>query len=375
MLSFWEKESFIQYDYIVIGSGIVGLSAAISIKEKYPHKSVMVLERGLLPAGASTRNAGFTTFGGVSELLHDLKTMKPQAVFNLVAQRWEGLRLLRERLGDSTIDYKNHGGYEFIFNNENISVNEVEQINEFLLPLFDKEVFRIDNSAIKKFGFNVNFIKHCLYTPFEGQIHTGKMMKALHGLALKHQIEIKTGADVLDIQSAPKHVEVVVQNSIYQNTLNFRSEQCIVCTNAFTGRFFPEMDIVPGRGQVLITAPIPDLPFKGIFHFDAGYYYFRNIDNRILFGGGRNLDFETERTTQFALNNQIQKKLDYYLKNLIIPNFKYTVEQRWSGIMAFGNEKTPIVKRVDSRIITGVRMNGIGVALGTKVGIQLAEML
>ncbi|MGZ5243758.1 MAG: hypothetical protein ACXWW0_07675 [Bacteroidia bacterium] len=35
MLSFWERESFLHYDIIIIGSGIVGLSTAISLKEKF----------------------------------------------------------------------------------------------------------------------------------------------------------------------------------------------------------------------------------------------------------------------------------------------------------------------------------------------------
>lgn len=375
MLSFWEKESFLNYDIIIIGSGIVGLSAAISMKEKHPGKSVMILERGIFPTGASTRNAGFTTFGGVSELLNDLKIMPRQQVFNLVLKRREGLRMLRQRLGDECIGYQNLGGYEFIFNNEAIEKNEVDQINDFLHPLFKARVFSIDNTLINTFGFNKNFIKYFLHTPFEGQLHTGKMMKALLAMALSKGVEIKTGADVLKLETTKTFVEVSVNDPVLNKTIFFKADQCVVCSNAFTGTFFPDMDITPGRGQVLVTEPISNLPFKGIFHFDGGYYYFRNIDNRILFGGGRNLDFEKEKTTTIALNDAIQEKLDYYLKNLILPKQDYKVAMRWSGIMAFGKEKTPIVRRIDERIIAGVRMNGIGVALGTMVGEELAGML
>lgn len=59
MISFWEKRSLVDYNYLVIGGGIVGLSTAISIKEKVPKSSVLVVERGILPSGASTKNAGF----------------------------------------------------------------------------------------------------------------------------------------------------------------------------------------------------------------------------------------------------------------------------------------------------------------------------
>ncbi len=375
MLSFWESQSFIHYDFIIIGSGIVGLSTAISIKEKFPEKTILILERGIFPTGASTRNAGFTTFGGVSELLNDLKTMSPEAVFNLVVKRREGLQMLLGRLGKDIVDYQNLGGYEFVFNNESIEKNDIERINGLLYPLFKDQVFSINNSIIQSSGFNKNFIKYCIATPFEGQLDTGKMMQALLRMALKSGIEIKTGAEVLQIETTQHAVEIEVKNPVSNNRIIFKADQCILCTNAFTGRFFPEMDIIPGRGQVLVTEPLDRLPFKGIFHFDAGYYYFRNIGNRILFGGGRNLDFENEKTTNFALNDGIQQKLDYYLQNLIIPKYNYTVAMRWSGIMAFGKEKTPIVKRINERILAGVRMNGIGVSLASKVADELAEML
>ena len=55
MISFWERESFLAYDYLVVGAGITGLSTAATLLEQAPGTRVAVLERGLLPAGASTR--------------------------------------------------------------------------------------------------------------------------------------------------------------------------------------------------------------------------------------------------------------------------------------------------------------------------------
>lgn len=73
-LSYWEKEQYFRgNDLVVVGSGIVGLNAAIEYKLKYPRQKVLVLERGILPLGASTKNAGFACFGSVSELNDDLK--------------------------------------------------------------------------------------------------------------------------------------------------------------------------------------------------------------------------------------------------------------------------------------------------------------
>ncbi|MBI3232514.1 MAG: FAD-binding oxidoreductase [Bacteroidetes bacterium] len=99
------------------------------------------------------------------------------------------------------------------------------------------------------------------------------------------------------------------------------------------------------------------------------------MGNRILFGGGRNMDFETETTDDFALNNDIQESLDHYLKTLIIPKIEYTVAKRWAGIMAFGQEKWPLLKQVENNVILAGRMNGMGIAIGSEIGRQAAELV
>jgi gamma-glutamylputrescine oxidase len=70
-----------------------------------------------------------------------------------------------------------------------------------------------------------------------------------------------------------------------------------------------DVPVKPGRGQVIITSEMEHLPFKGSFHFDEGYYYFRNVGKRVLFGGGRNLDFQTETSTKFEFNKLIVNDL------------------------------------------------------------------
>src|SRR5690606_14836356 len=118
MLSYWEQHSLLTYDHIIIGSGIVGLSLAIELKEKYPAHRVLVLERGLLPTGASTRNAGFACMGSPTELLDDLTHMTEAEVLSLFEKRKQGLAILRKRLGDEHIGYEASGSYELIHKDE-----------------------------------------------------------------------------------------------------------------------------------------------------------------------------------------------------------------------------------------------------------------
>lgn len=372
-LSFWEQAFFTSYDFIVIGAGITGLSTACEIKEREPLASVLVLERGLLPTGASTKNAGFACIGTVSEKVYDSTLMGVDALVKLVSDRWNGLNKLRNRLGDEKIDYQNNGGYEIILNNGTPHhLNRLNQVNEWFYPLFNQPVFIEDASLIETFGFNKAMVSTIIKNPLEGQINTGLMMKNLAAYAAKLGVEIKTGANVTAITPQGNQVEIAVEGF---NNMLFKAKKVAVCTNAFTTALLPQIAINPGRGQVICTEPIPDLKVNGTFNFDEGFYYFRNFNNRIIFGGGRNLDFETENTTTFGQNQLIVNKLQQYLTELIVPNQPVKIDHIWSGIMAFGQDKLPVVTLVEPTIAVGARLNGMGVALGSKIASDLADLL
>ena len=157
--------------------------------------------------------------------------------------------------------------------------------------------------------------------------------------------------------------------------IEFTAAHVVACTNAFASLLFPGIDVVPARGQVLLTGPIDGLKLKGCFHYDHGFYYFRNLGNRVLLGGARNKDFERERTTEFNISSFIQDELERFLSTVVLPGQKYEVTDRWSGIMAMGSEKMPILKKFSDKIIVAVRMSGMGVALAPVIGDTVATMI
>lgn len=375
MISYWEQQYFTEYDFIIVGSGITGLSLAAELKERNSNAKVLVLEKGLLPTGASTKNAGFACFGSVSELAYDLNVMGEKALLELVNSRINGLVALRNRLGDVNIDYQNNGGYELVLNDNSADVLEkLPIINNLLYPIFNQNVFSEDSKATSNFGFSTERVKSVVLNSFEGQIDTGLMMSSLINYVSNLGVKIITGAQVGNYSFNNGQVALNCKTSD-ELSITFIANKVAFCTNAFTKSIFPELTINPGRGQVLVTKPIENLKVKGTFSFDEGFYYFRNIHNRILFGGGRNVDFETENTSKFELNEAIQSKLIGYLKDIILPNIDFEVDRQWAGIMAFGNDKSPIIKAVDNQIFIGARLNGMGVALGSNIAKQLADMM
>ncbi|MCU0390279.1 MAG: FAD-binding oxidoreductase [Thermoflexibacter sp.] len=375
MLSFWEKQSFLAYDYIIIGSGIVGLSCAASLIEKNKNAAILVLERGIFPTGASTKNAGFACFGSFTEILADLKQMSEDQVLALVNERYQGLWGLRKRLGDRNIDFLQYGGYELISDHEMPALAQLDYVNHLLFPLFKSKVFELQNNKISTFGFNSSMVKSLIFNTFEGQIDSGKMMKSLLRYVQERGVTVLNQCEVTNIEETQTKAKVWVKDELGQTKIAFVAPKIIVCTNAFTQKLFPHEQIAPGRGQVLITEPINDLKIKGTFHLDEGFYYFRNFQNRLLFGGGRNLDFEGETTTQIGTTSLIMNNLENKLTNILLPNQPFQIAHRWAGIMAFGRDKMPILKFHSPHILLAVRMGGMGVAIGTNIGEKVSQMI
>ena len=365
--SYWElKEWFTNIDFTIVGSGIVGLSCALELQKKYPKAKILILEKGMLPQGASTKNAGFACFGSLSEIIDDLNSHTEEEVFNLVDKRWKGLQLLRKNLGDKNIDFQPNKGFELCESEDFFEkcIAEKEAINQLLKPIFKEDVFSV---CANRFGFQ-KVHQQYIVNNFEGQIDTGKMASEL----LKKVQAL--GVKILNNISVESFVENSTNINIKTNRLDFYSKKLLIATNGFANKLLKE-NVQPARAQVLITKPIKNLPIKGTFHLDKGYYYFRNINNRILFGGGRNLDFKTEETSEFGETEIIQHQLEKILKETILPNTNFEIEHRWSGIMGVGNQKKAIVKQLSNNVFCGVRLGGMGIAIGSLVGKELADLV
>ena len=147
------------------------------------------------------------------------------------------------------------------------------------------------------------------------------------------------------------------------------------CINAFTHGLIPELNITPARGQVIVTSPISDLPLKGTFHFDEGFYYWRNLGNRILLGGARNTAFAEEETTDLSGSEKVKNALAVFLQQHLHPKYKYSIEYHWSGIMGFTADRKPYTGQVSDHVFAAIACNGMGVALTPVVAEKVAELL
>ncbi|GAA4390048.1 FAD-binding oxidoreductase [Hymenobacter koreensis] len=372
-ISYWEHQTFLsKADVAVVGAGIVGLTAAIYTKRRRPAARVLVLERDVLPNGASTKNAGFACFGSVSELIEQEQKSGTAALLSVVEYRWQGLEQLRALLGDAAVGFEPVGGYE-LFREADDSLaetclNRAGYYNDLLAPIIGREtIFRDAMAQLPAYGFAG--VRTMLENTAEGTINTGQMMQALLRLAWQEGVVVLHGLPVQALEATASAVKLRTPLA------DIEAGQVLLATNAFSRQFFPELDVTPGRGQVLVTEPIAGLHLPGSFHYDKGYYYFRQVGNRLLLGGGRNLDFAAEATTEPGLTPLVQQRLEQLLAEVILPGRRPAIDYRWSGVMGFGQDLEPFIGELAPNIIGALRCNGMGVAMGTRSGERAAELL
>ena len=368
--SYWEKQTTHgAYDVIVVGGGIVGLNAAITCLERRPGLNVLVVDRGVFPIGASTRNAGFACFGSISEVLSDIKEMGYEAALALFVKRKQGLERLIALVSDKEIDLEWYGGFE-VFTQAQHDVYEecnssMGRLNADLRDCFGGNVFEQADDQMGSHG--LRGFEHMISHPYEGQLHPGKLVRALQRKARDLGATVVGGVAVESIEEDGSGTVTVHGGHVFKGRIT------VVCTNGFARRLLPGLDIRPARNQVVVTSRIENLQLKGTFHHDAGYVYFRNIDGRILIGGARNLVVEREATETFGLTDDITEWLREFVEAHITPS-PPVVEYAWSGIMGLGPDKHPIVAMASERIAVAVRLGGMGVAIGSLVGKEVAEM-
>ncbi len=372
MKSIWEHRSFSgRADLLVVGAGITGLFTALHAKRQSPLLRITVVERGMHPCGASVKNAGFACFGSPGQLLHDLDEEGAATALGRVEERWRGLQELRQTLGDDAIGYAPVGGYE-VFpagDPQYVAVaGRLGELNQALRGIFGHDVFSWQDGRIAALGLHAG---HLAWNALEGSVDSGMLMRALLQRVQGEGVEVRFS---IGVERWEEEAEGVVLHLQGGGTL--RGRRAVIATNGYTRALVPGSDILPGRGQVLLTAPVPGLRLKGTFHQDEGYYYYRDFHGRVLLGGGRHLDKAGETTTGEGTTPLIQEALENLLHTTILPGHTVRIERRWSGIMGFRTHGgPPVVEHLSPHVVLAAGLGGIGVAVGIRVARRAAELV
>ncbi len=369
--SYWERETFLEnYDLLVVGAGIAGLSTAIELKKRRPDFRVAVLERSWLSDGASSKNAGFACFGSLSEFVDDLKDMSFDEVVSLAVRRFQGIEKLVKDYSEERLLLEWNGGHELFFQEDEASFKEccaiVDRFNNAFESALNIRPYTV--SAVQEFQGIKNLIG-VISNKYEGGLNTGAMLNAMRERSVSQGVQVFSGVEVVNYSTSKNEVKVETSVGIW------KAKRIAFCTSSFHSNLFEDLQMNAKRNQVIVTKPISDLKLNGTFHHQQGFNYFRNINGRILMGGMRHLFPATESTCVQGNTEEVVSALTNFLQHKIHATSAIEIDLAWSGILGVGKDERPVVKEVQEHVFVGARLGGIGVAIGSLIGEELAGLI
>ena len=196
------------------------------------------------------------------------------------------------------------------------------------------------------------------FQPLEGDLDTHPW-PGLRSQLQQHGVKMLAGTAVEGLTSVDQGWAALTSRD--------RSRRHVFVANNGWAADLLNLDVQPVPNTVLVSQPLPEMTLSTTVHHDRGFVYAREVDGRLLIGGGRHWECASEGERAERLISWAQAHIQG-ASNL-------QVQHRWVGQLGVGAQRTPIVKTVKPGLHVGVRLGGMGVAIGTAIGQKLAELV
>ncbi|MCB0386298.1 MAG: FAD-binding oxidoreductase, partial [Bdellovibrionales bacterium] len=195
---------------------------------------------------------------------------------------------------------------------------------------------------------------------------------SVHPLRLTKRITQLSGAQVFErtevfrIEEGPEGTRTLITNRG-----RFNASVVVLALNGYLPSLDPYFadKVYPTRGQILATEPVAHF-MEGPCYAHFVLDYFRQLkDGRILIGGFRQLEKETEVGYSDHTTDKIQEALGEFLERHFPVLKGKKITHRWAGVMGFSADGQPFVgaKPDDQQIffLGGFTAHGLGLAFNT----------
>lgn len=352
-------------DVIVVGGGVVGCS--ISYRLARAGRKVLLLEKRGLAAGASGRNGGMIGAGS------SMYSESGRAVYALTSANLEMVQGLPEELG---VDFElRQPGTLTIATTPEMAEHLQESV--VLQRAAGLDVTWLDRGEAQSLMPPLtDAILGAEYTRRSGHLWPFALVNGFAAAAKRSGATIRTGVAVERLLRSGDRITGVIANGE-----PIEADQVVLATNAYTPLILPELPagaIVPARGQILVTQPVPAiLPHPFGTNFDKEYGR-QTPGGQILCGGFRRLD-EDEGLGHYEerVSPAVLAGIASCLTTLFPKLTEVKVVRAWAGIMGFTADGLPLIGMMPG--ITGLTVaagfNGGGFSWATIVGTLMPDLL
>jgi len=356
-------------DWLVIGAGYTGLSAARKLSEIHPNQKIIIVDAQLAGEGASSRNSGYlvdTTLNDGFTSNKDLLNYKKKTdIYKL------GIDVVKKFIKKHKVDCDwNESGKYFAssrLEDKKILLNFANTLKNLS---FEYSLFNRDDLK-KKLG--TSFYNLALYTKGGILLHPGKLVRAMVD-TLPENIELYENSSLIEWK---KNIDTVYCK--FQNN-NIISKKIIFCTNGFLKSLGIKANYnFPLTLTASMTRSLTDFEFQSIREPNEwgvlpvrpmGATIRMTKDRRILIRNTAEIFNPFNMSNDQLKKRKINQKIGIKKRFPVLPND--VIESSWSGIVSRTTNGSQIFEKIDNNIFVAGCYNGSGIGVGTLFGEQIA---
>ena len=299
-------------DVEIVGGGVTGISAALGLAGR--GKKVRLHEARAIASGASGRNGGFALRGGA--MAYD--SAREWLGGDVAAAYWRLTEEYVSRMGALGGDaFRRTGSLRLAGDDE-------------------RDDLRAEYEALREDGFAAEWrdalpeplaerFPGALFHPDDAVLQPARLVRRLATAAAEAGVEIREHARVEDLDA-------------------LEADTVLVATDGYPSGLLDQLEglIIPTRGQMIATEPLPEQLFPMPHYGRHGYdYWHQNEEGRLIVGGFRDADMDSEFTAEEATTERIQGALESFAEDLL--GRKPEITHRWAGVFGLVPDLMPVV--------------------------------
>jgi gamma-glutamylputrescine oxidase len=331
----------------VVGGGITGCSCALALAEAGTR--VRLFDAREIAGGASGRNGGFALRGGTAAYPVLVESVGRDRAAEFWRWTEHAVDDLAEAAGDA---FRRRGSLRLAADEEELDELELEY------------------EALRNDGFDVDWEDE-LAPPLQGR-YPGAMRHPADGVLQPARLVRR-----LARRAAEAGVEIHEHTRV-GSVAETGADTVVVATDGYPSGLLGELEglIVPTRGQVIATEPVPERFFETPHYGRHGFdYWHQTPEGRIVAGGFRDVSLQDEFTADEVTTDPVQAALESFVQSLMGRQLR--IDYRWAGIFGMVFDFLPVVGRVpdEERLWVCGGYSGHGNVLGFACGRLVAKAI
>jgi glycine/D-amino acid oxidase-like deaminating enzyme len=356
-------------EWLIIGAGYTGLSAARKLGQLYPNQKIILVDAQLAGEGASSRNSGYlvdTTLNDGFTSNKDLENYKKKTdIYEL------GIKSIKKFIKEYQVDCEWNECGKYFASSKLEDRNTLRNFSETLYKLGFKHDLLDDKELSKRLG--TNFYNIALFTKGGILLHPGKLARAMID-ALPNNVYLFENSSVTEWNKNNEIISCHFKNGI------IKTSKIIFATNGFLKSLGVKSNYnFPITLTASMTRSLTDQEFKSIGEpKEWGVLPVRPMgatirmtkDRRILIRNTAEV-YNPYQMSKSQLNKRtIKHKIGIKKRFPQLPND--IIESSWSGIVSRTRNSSQIFEKIDQNIFVAGCYNGSGIGVGTLFGEQIA---